>query len=665
MNDITLRGRVLYLTRDPELVRRQLAGEDLDWNANDTAHALRDEISTDEMTPGWVCYHSDETLGRFVYLGLTCDGEKPVGEDAVRLGGFVASVAGRRRGKGSSREAAPFAEKAAGIRLVVGESLERIYRQNAVNLGLLVTDDFSVLESVARGEPIPISVFLEGRDAITRDVIRLGGLFPYQRARLAGSVVVPAVSTSARPMTLAEKILARHFVVDAAKDVVGVPAVAPGDAGFVRCDVRFSHEYVTPMAATFFENELGRDARVAAPEGVLAFRDHLKLLPAVMPEEQRRRGLLEIAEALATRQAAFCAKQGIRLREDGICHSVVTEHHALPGQVVIGSDSHTPHAGALGCFAFGVGTTELACSWLTRDVRLAVPATVRVEIEGRLDAGVTAKDLMLALLAHPYVKGGGAIGKVLEYAGTCVEGLSIDERATLTNMSAEAGAFTGIVAPDEATALFLSERRGFSIEEARALCDGLASDPDASCETVLHLDARALAPRVALPGDPGNGVAICDLVEPVLIDIAYGGSCTAGKRSDLEMYATVLADGLAHGQRVAPGVRFFIQAGSADALDWARERGYLELFERAGATLLAPGCGACIAAGPGVSTSASEVTVSAINRNFPGRSGPGRVYLASPYVVAASALAGRLTSFRPGRSGGTASSIPPIGGIPG
>ncbi|MBL8113544.1 MAG: 3-isopropylmalate dehydratase [Acidobacteria bacterium] len=648
MKGVTLRGRVLYLTRDPEFVRRQLAGEDVDWNANDPAHALRDEISTDEMTPGWVCYHSDETLGRFVYLGLTCDGEKPVGEDAVRRGGFVASVSGRRRGKGSSREAAPFAEKAAGIRLVVGESLERIYRQNAVNLGLLVTDDFSVLESVARGEAIPISVFLEGQDAITRDVIRLGGLFPYQRARLSGTVVAPPVTTPARPMTLAEKILARHFVVDAATDVVGVPAVAPGDAGFVRCDLRFSHEYVTPMAATFFENELGGDARVAASERVLAFRDHLKLLPAVMPEEQRRRGLLEIAEALATRQAAFCAVHGIRLREDGICHSVVTEHHALPGQVVVGSDSHTPHAGALGCFAFGVGTTELACSWLTRDVRLAVPATVRVEIEGRLDAGVTAKDLMLALLAHPYVKGGGAIGKVLEYAGACVEGLSIDERATLTNMSAEAGAFTGIVAPDETTARFLSERRGLAIDEARTHGDGLVSDPDAAYETVLHLDATALAPRVALPGDPGNGVAIDDLVEPVLIDIAYGGSCTAGKRSDLEMYATVLADGLAQGRRVAPGVRFFIQAGSADALEWARARGYLELFERAGATLLAPGCGACIAAGPGVSTNASEVTVSAINRNFPGRSGPGKVYLASPYVVAASALAGRLTSFRPG-----------------
>jgi 3-isopropylmalate/(R)-2-methylmalate dehydratase large subunit len=281
-------------------------------------------------------------------------------------------------------------------------------------------------------------------------------------------------------------------------------------------------------------------------------------------------------------------------------------------------------------------------------VRATVPATIRIELRGVRPPGVAAKDVMLALLAHPAVRGGGAIGKVLEYAGEAVDAMSVDERATLTNMAAEAGAFCGIVAPDEKTERFLGERRSLPPGEAHRACAGLASDPDAVFDSVLTLDVSALGPLVALPGDPGNGVRIADLPRPVPIDVAYGGSCTAGKREDMEMLAAVLADGLAHGRRVAPGVRFFVQFGSRDVREWCREKGYLDLFARAGALAIEPGCGACIAAGPGVSTRPDEVTVSAINRNFPGRSGPGSVYLASPYVVAASALAGRIVAWTPG-----------------
>jgi 3-isopropylmalate/(R)-2-methylmalate dehydratase large subunit len=638
-------GRILYLTEDASLVCRQLAGENLAWDANDASHALRDQISTDEITPGWVCFHHDETLGRFAYLGVTCseDGARvtPFGEGAVRAGGFDVSVAGRRRGKGSSREQAPYAERAAGIRLLVAESFERIYRQNAINLGMLVTTDFSVLEKVRRGEEIPLSFFTDGEDAVTRGIVEAGGLLAYTRARLAGRAVPPPFGRAPRPMTLAEKILARH---------AGVPAVEPGDAGFVRTDWRFSHEYVTPMAANAFEAELGSAARVTDPESVLLFRDHLALLGEVMPDERKRRGLLALADGLAARQEEFARAQGLKLHGagDGICHSLMLERYARPGQVVVGSDSHTPHAGALGALAFGIGTSEVAATWLSRDVRVTVPATIRVDLTGVLPAGVAAKDVMLALLAHPAVRGGGAIGRVLEYGGAAVRAMSVDERATLTNMAAEAGAFAGIVAPDEETARFLAERRGLSLDGARRACEGLASDPGAVYDSVLTFDVSALAPLVALPGDPGNGVRIADLAADVPIDIAYGGSCTAGKREDMEMLAAVLSEGLARGRHVAPGVRFYVQFGSRDVREWCREKGYLDLFARAGAVTIEPGCGACIAAGPGVSTQPGEVTVSAINRNFPGRSGPGSVYLASPYVVAASALAGRITAWTPG-----------------
>ncbi|MGZ5426970.1 MAG: aconitase family protein, partial [Thermoanaerobaculia bacterium] len=500
-------GRTLFLTEDAGLLARQLGGEDLAWDANDPAQKLRDDVSTDEITPGWTCFHHDAALGRFAYLGLTCrDGVQPVGEEAVRRGGFVASVAGRRRGKGSSREQAPYAERAAGIRLLVAESFERIYRQNAINLGMLLTTDFSILERARGGREIPLSFFTKGEDPITRGVIEAGGLLPYTRARLAGREAPPPVTTSPRGMTLVEKILARHVVTDPAATDAGVPAVAPGDACFVRADLRFSHEYVTPMAAECFAEALGKGARVRDPGSVLLFRDHLSLLGEVMPEERKARGLLTLADFLATRQEEFAAAQGIRLHGagEGICHSLVLERHALPGQIVVGSDSHTTHAGALGCLAFGIGTTEVACAWLSGDVRVKVPTTIRVVLKGTRPPGVAAKDVMLALLAHPYVKSGGAIGKVLEYAGEAATALSVDERATLTNMAAEAGAFSGIVAPDETTARFLSERRGTPLAEARRACEGLASGEDAVFDSELVFDIGALAPIVALPGDPGN-----------------------------------------------------------------------------------------------------------------------------------------------------------------
>ncbi|MEO6325243.1 MAG: aconitase family protein [Thermoanaerobaculia bacterium] len=659
---VSLSGRILYLTEDPALVRSQLAGKDLDWDANDLSQVLRDNISTDEITPGWVCYYYDETLGQFVYVGLTCRDDKPVGEGDVARGGYVVSVAGKRRGKGSSREQSPYAERAAGIRLVVAENIERIYRQNCINLGILTTTDFSVLDKVKSGESIPLSLFTEGEDEITREIIEYGGLFNYNIARLKGETVPPQIVTAARPMTLAEKIFAARMVADATTGRTGIPAVQPGDAGFVRTDIRFSHEYVTPMAAAFWETFVGEDAKVTDPASIYFFRDHLTFLDQVMPQAQRDRGLLAVAERLATKQAEFASRQGIRLHgelprgeeatrssgSEAICHSKITQDYALPGQIVVGSDSHTPHTGALACVAFGIGTTDVFNAWLTKDVRVKVPPTVMAEFHGVRPPGLTAKDFMLALLAHPYVKNGEAIGKIVEYAGEAVAALSLDERATMTNMAAEVGAFTGIIGADETTARFLSENRGIPLEAALALCAGWTADADATYETVIRIDVAALSPMVALPGDPGNGVFIRDLPAPVPIEIAYGGSCTAGKKDDMEMYATVLAEGLARGERVAPGVTFWIQFGSQEVKEWCREKGYLEVFEKAGAKLIEPSCGACIAAGPGVSTQRDQVTVSAINRNFPGRSGPGKMYLASPYVVAASALAGRVVEWRPG-----------------
>src|SRR3989449_6846487 len=648
---IEFSGRILFLTEDTSLIREQLealgdAREKVEAQlaerlANDNL-PLMSNISTDEITPGWVCFYYDETLGEYVYVGMR---EGAVKKDEVKNGGFAVVVSGLSKGCGSSRETAPYAEKWAGIELVIAKSIEKIYGQNAQNIGLLTSTDFGLIERIRRGEEIPRSEFTKGLDPISKDIVEYGGLFNYNQARLAGEIAPPALETKARPMTIVEKIIARHAFVRAGR--VGVAAVKPGDSLFAVADVRFSHEYVTPMAEALLKQALGLEARVTEPESVFAFRDHLTFLNKVMSPKHREMGLLEKAEGLARSEEHFTANQGIKLYgenpeggSEAICHNAVVEDLALPGQIVIGTDSHTCMAGVLGCFAFGVGSTDMANAWYTKDIRIRVPETVRYVLKGRKRSDVAAKDVMLYILASDYMKTSKGIGKVLEFAGDDLANWPMDERATLTNMSVEAGGTTGIIEPDEHTLDYIVETRGLDAEEVRK---GFTySDPDAEYAAVFEIDLDEIRPMVALPGDPRNGIPIDELGEEVRIDAAYGGSCTGGKMADMDMYAEVLQHALRQGRRVAPGVHLYLQFGSQKIKQYAREKGYLEIFTEAGAELIDPSCGACINAGPGASPSAETVTVSAQNRNFPGRSGPGKLYLASPYVVAASAIAGRI-----------------------
>ena len=665
---VRLPGRILFLTEDPELLKRQLAGEDLPWDTANPANnpKLRDDISTDEITPAHYCFYFDETLGEIPYLGLKCGNVTPIGRGDVKRGGFVAAVSGKRRGKGSSREQSPYAEMCAGIGVVIAENIERIYKQNCQNLGLLTSTNFSLIDRIRNGDEISLSEFTAGEDEITRQVIEYGGLFPFNVARMQGKVFLPPIEQKfelsmagqtrrykTSPMTLAEKIFARHMLNEKAE--VGVPSVRPGDTGFAQADLRFSHEYVTPMAAIFFERYVGKDAKVNDPSSILFFRDHLTFLDEVISEEKKKLGLLDLATQLKLKQQDFAEKQGIRLHgelkdrkgSEGICHSIVLESYALPGQLNIGSDSHTPHVGAIGCVAFGIGTTDVFNSWITKDVRVKVPESVRIVIRGKKHPNVTAKDFILKILSLDYVRSGKALARVMEYAGEAIEALSVDERATMTNMAAEIGGFTGIVAPDKKAVDFLVERRAVDRKQAEAMIDGLYSDRDAQYAHVIELDAAEITPMVATPGDPGNGKYVRELNTPIPVEIAYGGTCTAGKNEDMDMYAAVLADALKQGKQVAESVKFYIQFGSQQTREYCLRKGYVDIFQKAGAQVIEPSCGACINAGPGVSTRADQVVISAQNRNFPGRSGPGQMYLASPFTVAASAVAGYIVEYEP------------------
>jgi 3-isopropylmalate/(R)-2-methylmalate dehydratase large subunit len=646
---------VIILTEKAGEIRRQLAGEALAAVPKGT---LANDVSTDEIAPAWASYFFDERLARDCLTGFR---GATVGAGELAAGGFEVLVAGENFGCGSSRETAPCALAFAGIRLVVAKSFARIFRQNADNIGLHTQTDFELVERFIGGDELDPASLLSGRSDLDREVLAAGGLLRLGKARLDGSVRTKAPMRRSRPMTLVEKIAASHAVVDEGRSV-GVPSVAPGDAVFVRADLRFSHEYVTPMADALLRLGFGDAARVEDPDSVLLFRDHLTFVDEVHAREPRRLPLLEQARLLALAQADFAKRQGIRLLGEvfeggkprgshAICHEEILEAVAFPGDVVVGTDSHTSTAGALGCLAFGIGSTDMAAAWMTRDVRFFVPETVRVVLRGALGPGRCAKDLMLTLLGTPFVRGGGAVGRVLEFTGPGLETLPLDERATLANMSVEAGALTGILAMDATLAREVAALRGIAAEDVRGR--SVAADAGADYAAEIELDLGSVVPMVALPGDPKNAVPLADLEAEtggtVRIDIAYGGSCTGGKRADMDFYADVLGRASSAGGRVADGVRLFLQVGSARVRRYAEDRGYLRVFEAVGARVLDPACGACINAGPGASTTASEVTVSASSRNFPGRSGPGRVYLASPLVVAASALAGHITAPLPAK----------------
>ncbi len=642
--------RVLFLTKDPRLIRRQLAGE-LDLTMDDIGvDELLDDINTDAMTPAWVCFnHRPEDLARDAYAGLIVDGERLFETDALREGGFEVIVSGLRKGVGSSRETAVQAEKWCGIRIAIAASFAPIHAGNNINQGVLM-GDHDILRRLERGEGVPLEQFCAGLDPVRRLVVQHGGLFPFAKALARGEVELPRPDTGERPMTMAEKILAAHLPSGSTR------YVKPGDSVVVKVDGGYSHEFTTAQVHHFLELEYGPDYRLRNPERFAVFEDHL----IYADEVPRMRAFLDKIERLRELQREFQRHTGVRdfsARDGvspGICHEVARAQLISPGELVLATDSHTCMGGCNNALAWGVGTTEYANLVHSGFAGVEVPESIRFELAGELPEGVTAKDLMLYILLH-YARPQQTLNRVMEFTGPGLASLSMDERATLTNMATECSARTAIVEADDATCEWIARRRADTDPAALARA-AVAPDPGAVYDGGVHtLDLSAMRPMVAHPGAPERGIpsdptngAFVDEIGDVEIDIAYGGSCTAGKIDDLVFYHRVVEEAVDAGLRVADGVDFLIQFGSQEVEAFCREHGFLDTFARAGVRVIQPGCGACIGCGPGVSESQEQVTVSAINRNYKGRSGPGRLYLASPLTVAASAFCGRITPYSPG-----------------
>ena len=423
------------------------------------------------------------------------------------------------------------------------------------------------------------------------------------------------VSTPLPPSTLAQKLVAKAS---------GRVGVVPGEIVNCRVDLAMFHDSSGPRRLKPMLDELG--ASIWDKSRVVLVMDHY--LPE-RDEESRR--IVRIARDWAREQDLPHVYDG-----QGICHVVVPQRgHIRPGMFCVGGDSHSPTGGAFGAYMFGIGSTEMLGVVVTGEIWLRVPQTLQMHWRGRLSQGVTAKDMMLHMVGRFGMNGGQY--QAVEFMGDAVTALSMQERMTLSNMSAELGAQVGLIAPDETTREWLLGT-GVPPDALQGL-DAWRTD-DGAALTRYDFDATTLAPQVAAPHSPANAGPVGHHAGTA-IDVAYIGACTGAKLDDLRAAATVL-----RGQRVASGVRLMVAPASQHDQSAARAEGVLQVLQDAGAELFPTTCGAC--AGYGDTVGDHTTVISSTARNFKGRMGSAtaQVYLASPYTVAASALRGRITDPR-------------------
>ena len=411
------------------------------------------------------------------------------------------------------------------------------------------------------------------------------------------------------PLTFAEKILAKK---------AGLSHTVPGQIVNITPNVALSHDNTAPIYGIF--KEMGGQC-VFDPKMHAVFIDHAAPAPTTKHAENHR----IIRE--------FVIEQGIENFFDvgrGICHQVLVEEGlALPGEVVLGSDSHTPHAGVMGAFGAGIGRSEMASIWAVGSLWLRVPESMKITVDGQFQPGVTAKDLAIKVIGD--LGADGALYMSVEWHGEAIRAMSISQRSILPNMMAEMGAKNSVILPDEATLAYLAGR-------ARRTFDVILPDAEAAYAQSYTYQAGDLEPMIACPHTVDN-VQPLSKVAGTKVQQAFLGTCTNGRLEDLATAAEVLK-----GRKLAPGMRMVVIPASSHIYLEAVKAGYIETFIEAGAAVESPGCGPCMGNHMGV-PAVGEVSISTANRNFRGRMGTKEsdIYLASPAVVAATAVAGEIS----------------------
>ncbi len=463
-----------------------------------------------------------------------------------------------------------------------------------------------------------------------------------------------------RPRTLVEKIWDDHVVVD-----------EPGAPSVLAVDLHLIHEVTSPQAFTGLRT---RGLTVRRPQQTVATADHS------VPTHPRGLPILDqMAAAQVAQLETNCREFGIPLHglgspSQGIVHVIGPQLGLTqPGMTIVCGDSHTSTHGAFGALAFGIGTSEVEMVLATQTLLQRRPKTFEVRVDGRLAPGVSAKDIILALIARIGI--GGGTGHVFEYAGEAIRALTMEQRMTICNMSIEGGARAGLIAPDDTTFDYIAGRphapQGAAWDEAVARWRTLPTDDGATYDRTVTIDASALEPMVTYGTNPGMGIPITSRVpspadhedgaqrralERALeymdlrpgqqllgqkVDVVFIGSCTNGRISDLRLAASVLRD-----RKVADGVRVMVVPGSDEVKREAEQEGLAEVFRAAGAEWREAGCSMCIAMN-GDQLAPGQYAVSTSNRNFEGRQGKGgRTLLASPLTAAATAIAGAVADPR-------------------
>ena len=633
-----LKGRVLHLFDEPALLRSQLEG------GGPTEHdGYHYGVNTDAMISGRACTlgYTPEVLGPYFLENFL----EVVEKDGIRQGGFQVVVGGDAYGSGSSREVAVVAHVGAGIELVVADSFQRIFQENMVYSGMPFTTDRGVVTRLEAGEDVDVNSFFSELPPFFRAVAESGGLMSYGSALLADEVrPTYAVDRAQRPMNSVEKIIAAK-AWRGEGDALGIASVEPGEQVLCRTGFRGMHEYTAGMVVDLYQQEWGSDA-MFRPEKIAAFEDHFVLISHDAVPDSVKSTRLEPAMRLTEEMVEACEKNGIRLHgpgrshAPGVCHRIVVEDYGEPGDVIVLTDSHTPTAGVLNAFAFGVGSTAMAFALRTGMIPVTVPKVVRVEVTGSPKGVLSPKDLILHLIGDPYFREehwrtSPTDTCVVEFGGPGLVHWNVDELSVLTNMTVEGGLMTGIVEPCAPIVDFLKERRGVDFSDQL-----VHPDADAAYARVLSIDLDDVPLTVATPGDSRNRAPLASHTGVDIHNVVIA-SCTGASLSDLRAAAEVLEKG-----PIKTGVRLTVTPSSTAVASAAESEGLLDLFRERGAVVTNPGCGSCIGNGPGVPL-AGETTASTTNRNFARRmGGPGPVFLVSPAVAAASALTGRLTDPR-------------------
>jgi len=411
-------------------------------------------------------------------------------------------------------------------------------------------------------------------------------------------------------MTLAEKILAR---------AAGKKSVMPRQVVTAKIDVAMSHENADVVLRAF--REIGVD-KVWDPNRIVILFDHR------IPAESEK------TAATHQRIRQFVNEQHIKYFYDlneGICHQILPEHgHSRPGNVMVGTDSHTTTHGAYGAFATGIGATEMAGVWATGELWFMVPETMKINVVGDFRRHVSAKDLILHIIGK--ISASGADYRAVEFSGPSISEMSLASRMVLTNLSMEMGAKVAFVAPDAKTIEYVKSRTDQGFEP-------LVPDPDAEYIEEMTIDISSLTSMVACPHTVDNVKPVSEIAGTKIAQ-ALIGSCTNGRLEDLAAASKILC-----GKKVASGVRLLVIPASREVYLEAMQRGYLEVFVKAGGLVLNPGCGPCLGAHQGL-LAPGEACISTTNRNFKGRMGSSEsfIYLASPATVASSALTGVITA---------------------